>query len=76
MFCIFLWYGDNVPPTLGVRLTMYSTLIASLLLFLVSFVSNILGALKRRWIGVIGVLINLLSAALIIGIGVLIATLK
>ena len=73
LFCTFLAYGGkDLPPTIYVRLAVYGTLLASLLLFLISFVYNTLAALKRRWIGILGVIINLLSTALIVFFAVLI----
>jgi phosphatidylserine synthase len=72
LISIYLIYGEDLPPTIAIRLSLYGTLLASLVLFIVSFVYNTLAALKRRWIGIAGVVINFLSAALIIGIAVLI----
>jgi hypothetical protein len=73
MFSYFLIYGDSAPPSLFSRFVAYATLLVCLLLFTVSFVYNVLAALKRRWAGIVGVVINLMSLALIIFIGVMVA---
>jgi hypothetical protein len=72
MVCVFLIHGDDIPPTLVNQIAVYSTLAISLVLFLVSFVFNILSSLKRRWIAICGLVINLLSLALVVGFVVLV----
>jgi hypothetical protein len=73
LFCIFLVRGGgNLPPTIAVRLTAYITLCVCLLLCLISFVYNTMAALKRRWVGICGVIINVLSFALVLGVVALI----
>jgi hypothetical protein len=60
------FFDGKIPPGMASILMFYTTLSACVILFLVSFVYNALAALKRRWIGILGAIINLLSVAFLV----------